>query len=61
MQAQCPGVTDSRRAIDSPTMSKSLFVCQSCGAEHRKWMGQCPDCNAWNSISEETRDAPAVR
>ncbi len=34
-------------------MAKSLFVCQSCGAEHRKWMGQCPDCNAWNSISEQ--------
>jgi len=34
-------------------MAKSLFVCQSCGAEHRKWAGQCPDCNAWNSISEQ--------
>jgi len=37
-------------------MSKTLFVCQNCGAEHRKWMGQCPDCLAWNSIAEE---APA--
>ncbi len=34
-------------------MAKSLFVCQSCGAEHRKWMGQCPDCNAWNSVCEQ--------
>jgi DNA repair protein RadA/Sms len=34
-------------------MSKTLFVCQNCGAEHRKWMGQCPDCLAWNSIAEE--------
>jgi len=34
-------------------MAKSLFVCQSCGAEHRKWAGQCPDCNAWNCISEQ--------
>jgi len=44
-------------------MAKSLFVCQSCGAEHRKWMGQCPDCNAWNSISEqiiETATAASV-
>jgi len=32
---------------------KNIYVCQSCGAEHRKWMGQCPDCQAWNSISEE--------
>lgn len=35
-------------------MSKTLFVCQNCGAEHRKWMGQCPECLAWNSIAEET-------
>jgi len=34
-------------------MAKSLFVCQSCGAEHRKWIGQCPDCGDWNSISEQ--------
>jgi len=34
-------------------MSKNIFVCQSCGAEHRKWMGQCPDCGEWNSISEQ--------
>lgn len=33
--------------------SKSRFVCQDCGAEHRKWMGQCDECGAWNSISEE--------
>jgi len=34
-------------------MAKSLFVCQSCGAEHRKWAGQCPDCHEWNCISEQ--------
>ncbi|MDQ6974412.1 MAG: DNA repair protein RadA, partial [Mariprofundaceae bacterium] len=34
-------------------MAKSLFVCQSCGAEHRKWAGQCPDCREWNTISEQ--------
>jgi DNA repair protein RadA/Sms len=34
-------------------MAKSLFVCQSCGAEHRKWAGQCPDCNQWNCITEQ--------
>jgi len=34
-------------------MAKSLFVCQSCGAEHRKWAGQCPDCGEWNAITEQ--------
>ena len=32
---------------------KSVFVCQSCGAQARKWLGRCPDCGAWNSMAEE--------
>jgi len=39
---------------------KSVFVCQDCGAEHGKWMGQCPDCQAWNTISEEVRQAASA-
>ncbi|MFQ5345044.1 MAG: DNA repair protein RadA [Mariprofundus sp.] len=42
-------------------MAKSLFVCQSCGAEHRKWMGQCPDCGDWNSISEQVMEQVSAR
>ena len=41
-------------------MAKSLFVCQSCGAEHRKWIGQCPDCGGWNSISEQVFESASV-
>jgi DNA repair protein RadA/Sms len=29
------------------------FVCQSCGSAQPKWMGQCPDCGAWNSLQQE--------
>ena len=32
---------------------RTVFVCQECGAQSRKWTGQCPDCNAWNSMVEE--------
>ena len=32
--------------------TKSVFVCQSCGYESAKWMGQCV-CGAWNSMVEE--------
>jgi len=42
-------------------MAKSLFVCQSCGAEHRKWIGQCPDCGDWNSISEQVIESATAR
>lgn len=33
--------------------SKSSFVCNQCGAVSSKWLGQCPDCDAWNSYSEQ--------
>jgi DNA repair protein RadA/Sms len=38
---------------------KNVFVCQSCGYENPKWLGKCPGCGAWNSMTEETR-SPAV-
>lgn len=31
----------------------SIFVCQSCGAVHKKWTGRCDGCGEWNSIIEE--------
>ncbi|MDX2074294.1 MAG: DNA repair protein RadA [Alphaproteobacteria bacterium] len=37
--------------------STSSFICQSCGAVHPKWAGQCDACGAWNSISEEAHEA----
>jgi DNA repair protein RadA/Sms len=33
------------------------YVCQQCGGEQSKWMGKCPDCDAWNTL-EETTDVP---
>lgn len=30
--------------------SPDLFVCESCGAEHIKWMGRCSNCKEWNTI-----------
>ena len=32
---------------------KSTFCCQSCGAQHSKWLGQCSSCKQWNTIVEE--------
>lgn len=31
---------------------KTAFVCNECGSEFSKWLGQCTDCSAWNSIVE---------
>jgi DNA repair protein RadA/Sms len=33
--------------------SKSVFFCQSCGAQSAKWIGKCPACNEWNTYVEE--------
>lgn len=32
---------------------KSVFFCKDCGYESPKWMGQCPACKAWNTMTEE--------
>ncbi len=29
------------------------YVCQQCGYESPKWLGRCPDCDQWNSLTEE--------
>ena len=36
-------------------MAKTLteYVCQSCGHRAPKWLGKCPECEAWNSLAEE--------
>lgn len=35
---------------------KSQFVCQQCGAVYAKWVGQCSNCKAWNSLVEQVDD-----
>jgi DNA repair protein RadA/Sms len=31
---------------------KTQFVCSECGGTSPRWQGQCPQCNAWNTLSE---------
>jgi DNA repair protein RadA/Sms len=33
--------------------SETVYVCQNCGHQSRKWLGKCPDCGEWNSLVEE--------
>jgi DNA repair protein RadA/Sms len=33
--------------------AKTVYVCQSCGAQSPRWMGKCPDCGQWNTMVEE--------
>jgi DNA repair protein RadA/Sms len=37
--------------------SRVVYVCQDCGSEQGKWAGQCPDCGAWNTMSQFVQPA----
>lgn len=39
----------------NPTTLKTrqIYVCEQCGSQSPKWVGQCPDCQSWNSLVEE--------
>jgi DNA repair protein RadA/Sms len=42
--------------------ARTLHVCQACGYQTPKWLGQCPDCKAWGSLVEEAAaGGPAPR
>lgn len=32
--------------------SKSEYLCSECGAATPKWVGQCPECQQWNTLQE---------
>jgi DNA repair protein RadA/Sms len=40
--------------------SKTIYVCQSCGAVSPKWAGQCPDCHDWNTMLEKIEQGTSV-
>jgi len=35
------------------TKLKTNFVCQNCGHRSLRWLGKCPQCEAWNTFVEE--------
>ncbi len=40
--------------------SRTVYACQKCGCQSRKWLGKCPDCGEWNSFVEE-RERPSTK
>lgn len=41
-------------------MSKSIFICQNCGAIYKKWVGKCTECGEWSTITEEKEDGGLI-
>jgi DNA repair protein RadA/Sms len=33
--------------------NKIKYVCSNCGYESLRWLGKCPECEEWNSFTEE--------
>ena len=32
--------------------SRTVFVCEDCGAQSAKWGGRCSQCGEWNTLTE---------
>ncbi|MCW5575336.1 MAG: DNA repair protein RadA [Burkholderiales bacterium] len=39
--------------------AKTVYVCTECGGQALKWQGQCPHCQAWNTLVESVADTAA--
>jgi DNA repair protein RadA/Sms len=37
--------------------AKTLYACTECGGQALKWQGQCPHCQAWNTLEETIAEA----
>ena len=39
---------------------RTIYTCGECGATSPKWLGQCPACNAWNTLVETVAETAAA-
>jgi len=40
--------------------TKSIYSCTECGGQLSKWQGQCPHCQAWNTLVETVAEASST-
>ena len=41
--------------------TKTVYVCSNCGNEQSRWVGKCPACDSWNTMTEEVRSAEKAK
>ncbi|OZA24385.1 MAG: DNA repair protein RadA [Hydrogenophilales bacterium 17-61-9] len=41
--------------------TKTIYTCTECGGSLPKWQGQCPHCNAWNTLVETIAESAKPR
>ena len=37
--------------------AKTIYVCNACGGSTPRWQGQCPACQAWNTLEESLSES----
>lgn len=42
-----------------PKKEQIIFICSQCGYQSRKWLGKCPDCGGWDTLTEKKRPSRA--
>ena len=52
-------VSPSARDNREMAREKSIYVCTECGGTSAKWLGKCPQCEAWNTLVESVADSTA--
>jgi DNA repair protein RadA/Sms len=40
--------------------AKTIYVCQACGGSTPRWQGQCPACQAWNTLEESLSESSST-
>jgi DNA repair protein RadA/Sms len=40
--------------------AKSIYSCTECGGQVLKWQGQCPHCQAWNTLVESINESASA-
>ncbi len=40
---------------------KRIFTCSECGYKTSRWLGQCPECQNWNSFIEEVLEGNSLK
>ena len=38
---------------------KTIYICSECGETSPRWMGRCPSCGAWNTMTEDVVAQPS--
>ncbi len=41
------------RLFENMSKTRIKYICSNCGFESLKWLGKCPECASWNTLSEE--------